>query len=100
MPKKLKATRISNRLSGIPKDKLYCKELHLGQNGILETWHCPYFEGRINRAPIHQRWGRCCFLSVTETQFSRPLGLLWDEVKHPDCPEFFGTYDMAKTTLA
>jgi hypothetical protein len=88
MPKRLRATRISNRLASIFKDKFYCYEAHEGQNDVFENWHCPYFEGRINRAPITQRWGRCHYLGVTETVGTRAgAGLLWDQVKHSDCPE-------------
>ena len=86
MPKRLRATRITNRLAHISSNESYCVEGFVGKSGFTETWHCPYFEGRINRAPIEQLWGRCNLLGITETYFTYPLGLLWDEVKHPDCP--------------
>ena len=89
MPKKLPATRITNRLAQIPKHDLYCYEALVGQNGIVETWHCPFFEGRINRAPISQRWGHCQYYDVTDTAFAKPLSLLWDEVKLLECQNEF-----------
>jgi hypothetical protein len=87
MTKKLRATRISDRLPHISKNELTCYEPHEGQNGILEHWFCPYFEGRINRAPMESQWGRCHLLGVTETMSTHSFALLWEGIKHPNCPE-------------
>jgi hypothetical protein len=93
--KRLCATRITNRLAHISRNDFYCVEYHEGKSGFLETRHCPYFEGRTNHASIQQQRGHCHCLGVTETPFTHPLALLWDEVKHPDCPE---TPDFIKPT--
>jgi hypothetical protein len=85
MSKRLPATHISNRLIDIPQNEFYCYELLEGSSGVFEPWHCPYFEGRISHAPIEKRWGRCNYLGVTEMLSGG--GLLWDKIKHFNCPK-------------
>jgi hypothetical protein len=98
MPDKLlRASRITNKLAHISSNPNYCVEYHVGRGGFVEAWHCPHFEGRINRAPITQRWGCCHYLEVTQTYFTQPPGLLWDQVKHPACPRAFGRDELTPT---
>ena len=86
MPKKLLPTPISTRLLEVPKGA-YCSNALEGQGGTLEVWYCPYFEGRFDHAPIEKQWGHCHHLRVTVRFNDQSGSLLWDLVKHYDCPE-------------